>query len=600
MAIRTRGIPRALRALQSHSSPLIPLRSPHTLGAFAVCIFLLLACAATPSAGGAENTPGATQSIAPLLQGSADAGFDGFYRIGKGMPVRIRLENAGPDLTCDVVIPLARDFARQSVPLPSPSLKTLVMVVVPPEDLHELEISLFSEGRRIAVIPASVRRLADEERLHIMSTTLRSTYPAPGAAGSDMERERRVYLDPAELPENWNAYSIVDRITLDAADTARLSETQRTALSRWVLLGGNVSLAHWNGSGAWQWAAASGSAGTETAHGLGSFRFIRSREPLSFPSGPGPEPDARIEPLSVLDLDQNVLRICALRNPLGRQTLAWYLAGFMILYGLAVLVWLARSSPAGTEASWKWRVVPVLAALFSVLSLGIGAVANTGEMTAQQFSLQHIFPGAPDACTTNRVTVISPQAAPFRLDPDAPSAHLVQEESADPGLPRVYGFDARGVPFAQVNMDLWAKRTFFIASFSSQPQFWLLRRGDSWLIANHTASILRGCTLVEPEETTRLGDVAEQGELDLSREKNLRRGVLSGKDSPDSALTAAAIAQYRPEIAAGAAGPCVICSLEGSARSLSGAGIKMAYQGSAAVVFHLGSTAASGRGKAGQ
>jgi len=53
------------------------------------------------------------------------AGFDGYFRVGRCLPVRVTLTNEGPDVSGQVVVRLQGESYVQSVSLPSPSRKTL-------------------------------------------------------------------------------------------------------------------------------------------------------------------------------------------------------------------------------------------------------------------------------------------------------------------------------------------------------------------------------------------------------------------------------------------------------------------------------------------
>jgi hypothetical protein len=272
----------------------------------------------------------------------------------------------------------------------------------------------------------------------------------------------------------------------------------------------------------------------------------------------------------------------------ARGYLAWYLFAFLLLYALAIVVWLARSGPAGTERSWKWRVVPAISLLFSILSLGLGAIANSGEMTIRQFSLVHVFPGASESFTTGLATALSPQTAAYDLFPNGSSAYLVQEDSADDNVPHTYVFDAKGDPSAQVALDLWATRSFTVAGFAGQGQFWIVRRPDSWLLANRSDSPLQRCTWIGSEGPVPLGDVPAHGELQLGLEMKKTQAGSNSDGSSAGRLLTRAIAQYQAESDTGAMGSCILCALESVSPSLSSFHAKLITRGSTGVVFHLG------------
>ncbi|MBN2243764.1 MAG: hypothetical protein JW793_13850, partial [Acidobacteria bacterium] len=115
------------------------------------------------------DRPSAGARAEPGIRCNAVAGIGGYYRIGKCTPVTIHLENSGRSLDVRIQIRLSGELYTQAVSLPSPSRKKLVLHIVPDQDLHRLEIDLYSEGTLVKKLAPEMRRLSDEQILTVLS-----------------------------------------------------------------------------------------------------------------------------------------------------------------------------------------------------------------------------------------------------------------------------------------------------------------------------------------------------------------------------------------------------------------------------------------------
>jgi len=107
-----------------------------------------------------------------------------------------------------------------------------------------------ARGAPLMTLRTPLRRLGHQERLAVASSTLTSGPPAGRPSSDPSAKARTVFIDLGEFPERWSDYEAVDAVLLDSSDTARLGETQRSALRRWTLVGGAVSLLSRAGRGA--------------------------------------------------------------------------------------------------------------------------------------------------------------------------------------------------------------------------------------------------------------------------------------------------------------------------------------------------------------
>ena len=126
--------------------------------------------------------------------GSIVAGFGGYYRIGKCMPIKIHLENSGSDLAGDISIQISQTTFSQEVSLPSPSRKTFTFYIVPPKYIHELEVKLFSNGKLLKVFSSVLRRVPDDELLVVRSATLKQLSTSDNSS-LPSRNEKTVFVD---------------------------------------------------------------------------------------------------------------------------------------------------------------------------------------------------------------------------------------------------------------------------------------------------------------------------------------------------------------------------------------------------------------------
>ncbi len=511
------------------------------------------------------------------VKGEVAAGFGGYYRIGKCMPVVVRLDNSGRDLTGALAIRLSRTSFTQTVTLPSPSRKIFASYVVPPKYLPELEVRLSAEGRILKVFTCPVQRVSDDEMLVVKSSTLRDLPASDARSYGSSQKEKTAFLDPKDFPESWNEYEAVNSVVLDSSDTIRLNSLQRTALSRWTLLGGRVTLLNRDQIAATPGQSAAAAA-ARTNLGLGSFgnneAAGKNQEPVYQPS--------------LMDLDEEIFKTMRLRNPMTRGGIVWSLGVFLLLYGSAIAFFSRIPKNAGKRKLWNLAVIPVIAVLFSILSPWIRIGVNAGNTMMRQYSIAHIFPNSADVFTASDISLLFARKGMCKLRPVNSSSYLVQNELENISDDNYYEFHGKGVPSAVFRADLWRNRLLSLADFSGPGSFVVLRTADTTMLVNRSKYQLRDCMWIRSGEPEPIGD------MPAGRELYLRSGAITdNSSSPKSsiygaAMLAKAVDVYKTETLAGMTGDCVICMMDGIIPSLESEGPKLVGTGSSAVVFHLG------------
>lgn len=201
-----------------------------------------LASAAPPPQTGPSaptSAPPGGQSLDLSL--AAEPAYEGVYRPGSWLPVRVSLANSGVDRAVEVRVGV-REGAQYAaeVELPNGGQKSVTIYVYMPGSSRRLVVRALSGGQELLsqsldLRPAGVRARVVGLISGGPALQLPPRLPDGGALAA-------VPLAPADLPEHPLGLSTFDTIVLDDAPTAELSEPQRAALDQWVLRGGQLLL----------------------------------------------------------------------------------------------------------------------------------------------------------------------------------------------------------------------------------------------------------------------------------------------------------------------------------------------------------------------
>ncbi len=202
----------------------------------AILLAALLAGSSARPAAGAR--PGQAQEI----ELSAEAGFDGYAKVGAWIPVRITLRSAEPvDGQVVVEVPAAGARYAMTVSLSSPAERRLTLHV-PPASVP-IEVKFVSGGQARAQTAPYLRILSRADRLVLVVSDPPDGYsflndlPTP-FGGSTRLAQMRI----AQLPDRAAALSTLDAIVFSNVDTASLTRAQQGALRAWIVGGGHLIL----------------------------------------------------------------------------------------------------------------------------------------------------------------------------------------------------------------------------------------------------------------------------------------------------------------------------------------------------------------------
>ncbi len=248
------------------------VRVPSGLWRVAAAALLVLATWA-----GLLSSPPA-QAAPPAVTLAIHAGFDGYYKDQRWLPVRIAVANDGPDIqgTLRVTVPRANGGAAVSitraVDLPNQSRREVFLYIPTEGFLSALQVTL-SDGKNDLVTAST--RVAQAGANDLIYGVLAGSPSAFNVLSSIKPVGGSAFvaqLEAADLPPVGLAWQALDVLVISDVDTGVFSPEQRAALAEWVASGGRLIVA---GGPTWQ----------KTAAGLGALL------PLA-PAGTQTLPDA--------------------------------------------------------------------------------------------------------------------------------------------------------------------------------------------------------------------------------------------------------------------------------------------------------------------
>ena len=176
---------------------------------------------------------------------TASAGFQGFYKDGHWLPVRVVLENSGALLEGEVVAQVA-DTGQESTPftypilLPPVSRKEITVYVFPTSYASTLRVSFVSAGDTKAEVRLALNRLNPSDNLIGVLAANPSAYNVFSLLDPINGTASVVELNIDDLPERVQGLAALDTLIFSGVDTGTLTEKQRSALTEWTAWGGRL------------------------------------------------------------------------------------------------------------------------------------------------------------------------------------------------------------------------------------------------------------------------------------------------------------------------------------------------------------------------
>ncbi len=203
-------------------------------------------------------TPQAQAQAESTITLAARAGFDGYCKENRWIPVRVTLENTGKDVQARVLVwypnqPDGQTSYGLDLSLPTNARKEFFIYTYPNRFMQKLSVSVIENGKTLVTRDLNITCLNAKNLL----VGLLSETPADYASLGDLKpldgTARIVQLRPTDLPDQPQGWQALDALVMAGTDTGRLTPEQRAALTAWLAGGGKLLVA---GGSNWQPTAA--------------------------------------------------------------------------------------------------------------------------------------------------------------------------------------------------------------------------------------------------------------------------------------------------------------------------------------------------------
>jgi hypothetical protein len=204
----------------------------------AICSSLIVA-SHTASHAAAQGQTGLTLK--------AEAGFDGYVKEGKWIPVHITVENKGVDLNEASIQVSYKNFSGNAsvfggnVSLPTNSRKELFIYVYYPQGgSANLNVELISDKKVILKTTSRIVNVAPQSCVVGLITSTPSNYSTLCQVATLNGVIRLAEIKPANLPDKPQGWETLDVILFSDVDSGVLTAAQRSALEIWIAKGGTL------------------------------------------------------------------------------------------------------------------------------------------------------------------------------------------------------------------------------------------------------------------------------------------------------------------------------------------------------------------------
>jgi hypothetical protein len=192
----------------------------------------------------AGGGPAADANQTAGLQMSAIAAYNGYFKYGEWLPVRVELQNQGQDLNGEVRVQInnSQGTVVYSAPvaLPSGSRKLVTVFVLPNNFSRELEIQLVSQGKTLLSGKVAVRPQPNISLFAGLLSPQRGALSLLSGIKPPGQERPKVLVDLTleDLSERPEALRSFDLLVFNDTDTSSLTPEQVSALTAWVEQGG--------------------------------------------------------------------------------------------------------------------------------------------------------------------------------------------------------------------------------------------------------------------------------------------------------------------------------------------------------------------------
>ncbi len=240
-----------------HLAPRLALQR---LAVTVVLLALVLGGPAAVLAGSEGAAPAVPAAQTNPITLAARAGFDGYYKDTRWVPMRITVANDGPDASGTLQVSLARNNAAEliiarPVELPTQSRREIFLYIPTEGFVSKLQVNLV-DNKQTDLAPPAVVRMVQVGSTDLLYGVLAGSGTAYNVlkdvdplSGQSFVAE----LELADLPPVSMAWQSLDVLVLSDVDTGAFTPEQRASLAGWVASGGRLLVA---GGPTWQKTAA--------------------------------------------------------------------------------------------------------------------------------------------------------------------------------------------------------------------------------------------------------------------------------------------------------------------------------------------------------
>lgn len=189
----------------------------------------------------------AQDEIQEILSISVRAGFDGRFRPGRWVPMRVTVENRGPDITGKFVI--RPETSGSGIPntfsvpvdLPANTSQSLFIYIVARTNADRVRIDLLNDdGNVLASQETQMRALLPRDNLYALVTDAanpRINLIGLHVGGYD---SYQATWTVENIPDKAEALTPLDGMIFTDVDTGTLTPAQQRAITSWVVGGGHL------------------------------------------------------------------------------------------------------------------------------------------------------------------------------------------------------------------------------------------------------------------------------------------------------------------------------------------------------------------------
>ncbi len=441
---------------------------------------LVLSAFFLPILSGVSAVPALARQLpqsAPVIE--VHPGLDGLCKFERWIPLRVTLQNNGPDIDGSLVAAFEagqREWRYTSeVELPAVSRKEVTLFAFPPDRVDSVLIELWDGNDLLSVNEVGLTCLGQDDVIYGVWAASPSIFNTLTAVDPPGGRATLAQLQAADFPVHFQGFASLDTLAISDVDTGVLSPAQREALKLWIANGGRLIVA---GGPGWQKTAAGladllplDPSGTVTLDALpGIQAMANTQQPLE---GQAVVATGAIDPEAfVLAADGStplvvekqigfgrVIYMAAdpalspLRNWDGMEDLyrrlldttvgppawtrgftswgdagnalanipglslppIWLICGFLVLYVLMIGPVNYFVLRALKIREMAWVSIPVVTILFTGAAFLIGSQIRGNRPIVSQLSVVEVWPEMENALSHGLVGVFSPSRVDYRL-----------------------------------------------------------------------------------------------------------------------------------------------------------------------------------------